>query len=469
VREYSLEMDVEALSRGVRNDNNVPVDTLALQDCYNFRATERGLEAPKSITAPSTGATESLTWPLPQVFRLRQLTLAFFPTKVYTVNEGGNSKTEIATVNNNGVWHVADMFGAWAATNGSRFVYTSTPATDTIGTSIAAEVKTSPTIQTCCFSRGRVVFGGFQESTAFGLWNSLGPNFVCWSSIGGGDVYYPWGGSVTDEQLSAIKEKLSFGQMPMPSQGTVLCVKPLGKNVMVYSEDSVNLLVLTSDPISTYGLGELDDVGVLGRGAVAGNDKVHFFVSKNKELWRIDANYNVQKMRFSNVLSNMAAGTIVGAFDPGEKDTYFSNGTDGVVITKSGVSRIARMPTGLYVSEGGVLKGLTKESAETEDIAYAIVSDLELKSRGGKTLHIVESSMEDMTDAEASVNARYKGGSFDTGPAVLFNPEGVAFPRTTAHEFRIKIKGDVSGTQKVDYIKAAYQVPDKRFKRGLRK
>jgi len=85
MREYSLDMDVEALSRGIRNDNNVPVDTLALQDCYNFRATERGLEAPRTIVAPLTGATESLSWPLPQAFRLRQLTLLFTTTKMYVV------------------------------------------------------------------------------------------------------------------------------------------------------------------------------------------------------------------------------------------------------------------------------------------------------------------------------------------------------------------------------------------------
>lgn len=468
MREYSLDMDVEALSRGIRNDGNVPVDTLALQDCYNFRATERGLEAPRSITAPSTGDTESVTWPLPQVFRLRQLTLMFSTTKVYTVDEGGDSKTEIASVNNNGVWHVADMFGAWVATNGSRLVHTTTPASDTTGTSLVVRVETSPTVQSCCYSRGRVVFGGFQEDTTIGLWESLGPNFVAWSSIGGGDVYYPWAGADSD-LMDTLKEKLTFGQMPMPSQGTVLSVKPLGKNVVVYSEDSVNLLVLSGDPIATYGLGELADVGVLGRGAVAGDDKVHFMISKDKNLWRIDQNYNVQKLRFSNILSNMTASTVCGAFDASERETYFSNGTDGIVITRTGVSRIANMPTNLYVDASGVLKGLVDVSAETAGIAYAVVSDLELKSRAGKTLHTVESSMEDMTDAEATAYTRYKGGSFGTGPTKVFNPEGVAFPRATGHELRIKVKGTVSGTQKVDYIRATYQTPDKRFRRGLRR
>lgn len=465
MRSYSFDIPFDRLRTGIRPDENIPPDILTLYDAFNVRATDFGLEAPRTITVP---ATHAVSWPFPQVFKGNFATFVCSETKIYVLE--GSSLTELVEVDSGGgMWHFLDMHNAVMFTNGDSVVWTRSPAKYHDMTGAEFNVNTTPTIGTCCYHRGRAILAGFDSLADFGKWKVIDENFVVWSSIGGGDVFRAWNNDSSDD-ISHFEENTS-GSMAMPSSGRVLAVKSLGKDVVVYSEDSVNLLVQVVEPTSTFGLQEIAKIGIKGRGAVCGSDYVHYFISNTSELYRLSADEGLQRLGFNRFFSGMTGSNIMATYDSSRGEAYISDGTTGCIITASGLTRVAKMPTSVYVGENGTLYGYTKDSAEiaVSNAVYVVTNDIQMATRAMKTINMVEAGISGISGGYARVYRLYNPNtSYTAGSDIALNNDGVAFPVTTASEMRVLIGGVGSGSQKFDYLRVEYQMPDVRYRRGLR-
>lgn len=192
---------------------------------------------------------------------------------------------------------------------------------------------TSAAVQTACAHRGRLITGGFgssyineQNSALLEIWNKynpgimppallyptfMGKNYVQWSSIGGGDLlwsFYPeyalegMGNfaQYNDEDFYPYLEefkKNTRGFMPMDSEGWVLKVLPLGKNVVVYSEDAIHILFPAD---TTFGKQKIASYGIPSKGAVGGDDSRHLFLDTEGELHMLTQD-GIQDLGYRNV------------------------------------------------------------------------------------------------------------------------------------------------------------------------
>jgi len=193
-------------------------------------------------------------------------------------------------------------------------------------------------INTGCTHRGRLLMGGFDDTTAGStlwanwgtIWSDLlkygtiwgysaenpGQNWVSWGQIGGGDTvqfFLPetvqYGGDnaslrAADGQynldspymLEAFR-RCESGMMPMTFNGMVLRMMPFIDGVFVYGEDGVGGLRMANTPVPTYGrIDALQCPGLLTPGAVDGNQNRQVYVGVDGNLWMIGADVSVQKI-----------------------------------------------------------------------------------------------------------------------------------------------------------------------------
>jgi hypothetical protein len=397
-----------------------------------------------------------------------------YVNKIYLVDESTWTYTDITPTGivSGHMWTVVDMFGAWVLTNGSCVVWTKTPvkpddptATPQLGAS------TSPTASCCCRFKGQAFFAGTPTGSRVGIWENLGPNFVFWTDIGGGDTYMPWDTSSTDlsdDRLRSMVRQNLLGNHPMPSPGKVLRVEALKKAVMVYSEDSINALRPgTVGDVQAYGLVELHDIGIQQRGFVAAGRDRHYYVTEDGNLWSINSELQPQLHGFNWISNfNSPTGTWIGAFDEANHEAYFSNGITGFLITVHGVTDAVVFPTSI-VPRGGSLYAPTKDYAGGTDFSLITTSPLRYETEANVTLALVEAGIRGITAAYVTPHADYGSGMSTRSVTFNLNKNNVAHPRTTAPRMQVSLTGTVAGSQKIDFLRLEIQYSDRRFRRGV--
>lgn len=213
----------DALRNGIRPDSRTPSDAQYLSTCTNLRATPFGLKDFITVNQPITAGTLTAagvtpTWPFPQLFRGKSVTLLCDEAAIFEVDESTWSLTPILPLDfrysgaqrpvvAGGPWHFLDLYDTWMLFNGACVVF-KTPFNST------PFCQTDVTIQTGCeLWEGRVFFGGFNSSdfyrmvdwptflatyeanipsniSAETLTSGAGENWVWWSTVGGGDLWW---------------------------------------------------------------------------------------------------------------------------------------------------------------------------------------------------------------------------------------------------------------------------------------
>lgn len=194
-----------------------------------------------------------------------------------------------------GLWSVADFGDYILFTNGEVNLIRN-PTTGIFSTDHGAVF---PLARSICSHRGRLILGGPKDYPEEGETFS---NWVAWSDIN--NLAF-----IDSSNTEQIRRNLS-GYMPMPWQGNVLRLVPLGDKIIVYGDNGVTALPLVSANLvaSTYGQVNINETGIKGQGAVATNGgkadgTIHFFVDKVGWLNKLNENLTVERLGYKEFLN----------------------------------------------------------------------------------------------------------------------------------------------------------------------
>lgn len=477
------------------------------------------LEPLQSVDDPFASA-HPMSWPFPQLLHGRKYTFLCKESQIYTVNTSTweatiknlyniDSDSTTDSVSGSGIWHLADGFDTYMLFNGVDMVYRDGRyKLGTQGTEDRVRVQDNVTIGTGCYHRGRFVLAGFDSDDFWSRWNSpyisdlkvmlpnsinitpqIDENVVWWSSIGGGDalfLVYPsyyntsdiladagGGYDSVDKFLYDILKRNELGWMPMPWQGRVRCVRPLGKAVMVYGDEGISALIpLNVDGIApTYGLhefSELGGVGIAGRGAISGDNTDHVCVDKFGYLWHINSQLQASRLGYREFFKGMEGSEISVTHDSAEGEFYIGDGGSQYILGKHGLYQTDQIVSAVN-RIAGELKGVAVESGR-EDLIVGLDA-FDMMAPGLKTIQEVVVGT-DLTGFNTSVRVAV---DFKYTPQEEWrrsdwfqcNPDGVCFPQISANQFRLIVQISPYTSTNVDYITVWYQLNDRRFVRGF--
>lgn len=219
-----------------------------------------------------------------------------------------------------------------------------------------------------------------------------------------------------------------------------------------------------ASPYPTYGLDHLMSVGISGRGAVGGDDKVHVFVDDSGQVWTINAELEMKRLGYKEYIDNIVAEKIVVTYDPQLREFYICGETQGFILTESGMGEMNQLVTSLAVVDD-TLKGIFESISDSE---ARIVSDIvDMDYRAIKTFESVEVGLDTSTVVKAAIDYRYKKSeSFTRTPFITLNDEGVARLTTSGLEFRLALKATNYADVNIDYLVGKWKLSDKRYTRG---
>lgn len=522
MREFSFPIR-EALLNGLRRDSRLSINQPWMTTQLNVKPVKDvGVVNPNPPADPISSAeyaanSVTFAFPFPKLIRGKGVTLLADATALFDVDESTWDLSAITTYDSDdpfvaksvvtgGDWHFVDLFSNWLLFNGSCVV-TKLNDRGMFGAANRVLVNDTVTVQTGCENRGRIVLGGFnvanshksqweafwkdwanRQSTGINMSIGLGTNFVAWSSIGDGDVLWllnPFRGIEGDvksatHDIFSIDRPLIFdklqrnemGFMPMPWQGTVRRVKPLGKAVVVYGDDGIGALVPVTEPISTYGYQHIMSVGIADRGAVGGDDRTHVFLDNKGTMWALGTDLTPQRLGYSEYFSAYPGDDVTIGYDPEESEFYLSNDAGCYVLTGAGLSSLGRMYSSIFWADGalrGVWTGTA--AAEAEDTALLAVSDVfDMKMRGIKRIHEVEIPCDDTTGITVGFDYRFdkSAASFTRSTLVPINKEGNAAQSVSGVDFKLVLSATDYTKVNIDGdIIVRYQTSDVRTRRGL--
>ncbi len=517
MQEYNLPIQ-KTLVNGLRPDSRYGRGLDFLTQCKFLKPGEWGLRPCADVSSPFASDPFG-SWPFPQIIRGKAITLLASATTIkivteaspnwtlsddittYDLNDSGTAKS----ITGSGIWHMADFYDTWMLFNGTSVVV-KTNKEGMFGETNKVFTQNTIAMQTGCGFRGRAIMGGFSPATYFGeswdaLWDEwiikapfaidialddVDTNFVMWTTIGGGDllnIFLPKMAvegvikedvrTVEDGMFLELYRRNEAGFMPMPWQGTVLVVKPLGNGVMVYGEDGIGYLPQVSEPYSTFGLHKLGAFGIAGRGCVGGDETTHVFLDTAGVFWKISAgDLSLQKLGYEEFFDDIIDQDVVISFNQRDND-YIISGEDSesaalsFVLTSKGLGQSPQQVTSAYTVEGALL-GVYSTNAST--IPIVVTDVLDFGYRDLKTITTIELGIEVATDAltHVAVDYRYnKDSGWTRSTWVLLNDIGFARVQATAIEFRIAVKCSAFASMKLDYINVKWQSSGRRTVRGL--
>lgn len=504
----------DGLKGGLRESDENERNSERLTLCQNARPTKYGLvqhypiNFPPALQTAIASAGLSVSHPFPQLFKGKHTTYLFTETKVYSVNESTWAITPLSLVNlagspatissGGGAWQFVDCHQTWYATNGVTTVFQAE-----VNGVTAVRVDTSVPVQTGCELRGRVLFGGFDPNNYWtSTWDAhyeswtdnyivpttgvspsgIGSNFISWSSIGGGDtlglIYpdlliagqesYSSGGHDSDRPIYFdFLDRNEAGFMPMPFSGSVLCLRPLGGQCMVYGDEGIAAVYTASAPVPTFGLKELTSLGIASRTAVGGDDNEHVFLDSSGSLWHIDAELALTELDFAEDLSALTDSEVTIVKDPQKGDFHIAGkvGGNSVVytLTKSGLYKHKHAVTSAYflpktLDHAAGMVGVYEEIADTDE-AIVQTDTFDFGTRDIKTLQGVEVGSTANTAIQVKVLYRTNASqSWMETEYRSVSSEGWVDLVVSGVEFQIQVYyADYENFERIDYIRLLWR------------
>ena len=472
------------LVAGLRRDSRNPFNAVSLATLTGLKPAAGQLVAHHEFAPPVDFTEEVLTpiYPTTQCFRgeqtawlvgedyLRAWDVAARTSEPETLYD--SATLEEATIEQEGHWHFVDIQNTFLLLNGTCTILRANLGYLDEGYDEKTLISTEVVPQAACYHRGRLLLGGFSPGSTVQPFGTFQKNFVCWSSIGQGDVTWPFVNAVMPADAPARASyfrRNDSGFMPMPFSGKVLALKTLGNNVVAYGEDGIALLVQRSEPVPTFGLKMLLHRGILSRCAVAGSEDRHVFIDTKGIVWAINESLEISRLGYSEYIDTgefYVGSYIDGKADQGEdREYYFSNGTTTLCITDQGACLMNRSVTSIVI-DGDELVSVTSAEESTFTIE---VNEFDLGRSGIKTVTGVELGCVGCEDLTVEVRHRYENVAPALGPAVPINKHGFAKPRQSGVSFAVRIRGSITNEPQsaaVSRLMFGYQDSDKRNKRG---
>ena len=312
MREFEAIID-DAFTKGLRPERRVPRGTQVLAECFGFRIGKYSIEGAGYLTNPIPATVDMFySWPFPQFIKGERYKFLVvrddvnMEDVVYLVSADYSMATEIfaideLTFGKGTLMEVADFAEYAFMTNGVIMIYWDTTISDW------HEVVVSPTIpmmRTVCNFKGQMI-GGCVLSD----WHGCDETFVVWSKIGEADF------------TPGRRNEAGFRRDPFG--GEIYHVRRFGNYAIIYSSKGVTKMIPVSQPVPTFGFEELHDVGLINRGAVAGNLEEHLFVDVDHYVWKLNKD-GLEKIGYQEFVGGLEYSDILVHHDSNKKDFYIS-------------------------------------------------------------------------------------------------------------------------------------------------
>jgi len=472
------------LSRGLTAEKSQRKNSPFLSEAKGVVCQDERLREYTVLTCPLAGLTP--VSPFPQLFFLQgSETILVTASALATINTTTWAVSVMSTydasdravlkniVPGGEAWHLADFGKSWILFNDKCTIMKTRNPDLTDG--FKYYVNDQIIIWTGCAHQGRLVYGGVDPSsfwisdwsTELGNWwdhttsgweqptITSDTNFVLWSSIGSTDLWM-WldialakkGFLSNVDIFDRYRETLlknQFGFVPMPFHGAVLCVLPLGKDVIVYGVDGiVRLYPVSAGGYPTYGVQKIANFGIMNRMAVGGNDQEHILISSMGDLYHLTSE-GLQHLGFQNTFASYVAKDFFIYPDtdlPGFRISIPEQ-NEGYILTKQGMSCIIKE----QLVHGGMFEGEFKGIVSTQTPTYPvslITSIYDFGTRTVKTIDRVESDFDG--DYEFAISFRQDGDTaFTTTSYIDPNVQGVIHLGATGVEFKFHLRTEGDG------------------------
>ena len=235
------------------------------------------------------------------------------------------------------------------------------------------------------------------------------------------------------------------GERPMKWSGWAYLVRKLGDRVVVYGQNGIS--VMTPKSVA-WGAAELSSIGIQGRTAFCGNDKVHFFIDAKYRLCQLGEKLDI--LGYEEFLSAMGP-SIVLSYDEAQQRVFICDGSVGYVYSAAnkGLGR------GPFNITGWGKDDLICAPADITSLPFEICTDIyDMGTRKNKTIRAIELGLDTTLVTYAAIDWRIdKAVAFATTPWTRVNPSGIANLPCFGREFRFRVKQLTYEEIKLDYIK----------------
>ena len=454
MREYERDLS-KVITEGLRPNGRPQEDSLI--KCFNGVPDPtgvRGYELPGMAVEESGGVCgcpidATLDWPYPMIWQGAKDNYFATRDKLYILNID-RTVTELVDL----VWarDFAD-FGDYVVFTGAyQVIVKDIHEGDSDDVTNYGPILASPSFpefRTCCNFNGQLVIGNVTSN-----WSGARHNSVGWSNIGSADF--------------TLGEMNEAGHMPMPWEGAVLKVKTLGKSVMVYGENGIGRIYPNEQ---TFGFENLLDVGLISFYAIAGDDHEHLFIDQDWNLWQIIEGEKPKKLNYQEWFGQMRPISIIGLFDPHNRDFYFSDETVTYVWRDGRLFEVGILPTAIMYSNGW-FSGLYKQSPDDQHCGYTWcdlvlgIDTVNSRRRSIKTLTTLEVDADYSNELAVSAGYSYAHGEFTPFKWIDATQEGFARIQLTASDIQIRTKLiNYEVDDKMVFITSSWQFPDNRYNR----
>lgn len=485
--------------QGLRASKDNVRDNPQLLRCLNLKPYPDGLRPFEDLPMPLLRhfPVEDRTFPFPQLFKGVNNTFALDKDAIYTVTDDFDI-AELGTYDSLGApknilpgasWQFIDMGKSWIFLNGSCIVYKENE--DFLGSGNVI-VNDTVAINAGCKFRGRLITSFNPGGVWGGIWRgifesyrrrlpdefedvpyTLDSNFVIYSSIGTSDFAFDWllnhsratAGYTTQSGFTLFRRnevdrtllaealrKNEFGFIPMPWRGKPLAIKAIGENisgakgaVIIYGADGITALIPYSDPVPTFGMRHIHNVGIKSRSSVGGDDFEHVFVDKAGVVFKLGLDLKVTPLGYNEFFESQENLVISHKPSLNEREYYISSSKKGYTLTNTGLGEQNQLITSVITVNG---KDYATASLLADNALFLETDIIKDSREGYKTSQQVHVNCDNTEDLMCAISYRYKPQDpFLTTHWIPFNDRGIATVTTCAPEYKILIQQIPKGTK----------------------
>lgn len=257
-------------------------------------------------------------------------------------------------------------------------------------------------------------------------------NWVKWSDIGNLDF--------------TINKGNVAGERPLDWKGSIYSIMKLGDKVIAYGENGVTAL----PPFDkTFSLNTIYNIGIKSRTAIAGTDRIHFFIDSTGQLFSLSE--ELKMLDYSEFLSVMSSPVL--SWDNKNNVLYICDGTYGYIYSPKDESLGLCSPFITGISpQSGVLYTVVSGTISTP--VFEICTDIfDFGTHRNKTIFELEFGTNVTGTLRAAIDYRnnFKSGFTQTAWADV-SSRGTVFITALGREFRIRAKMTSYEYIEMDYI-----------------
>lgn len=409
-------------------------DQEGLYTCTNARPFSRGME----FVAPYSSYLDlEVVFPFSQLLVTDKYKYVAYATGIYeVVNNALVSRASLALSS-----HVdlADFKDSVALTGGNKTLIRNAAGA-------LVEVDNVPKANACCSFEGLLVLGNIASWTQSA---DVGADSIAWASRPrSADFVISVGNVATGAGFSRL------------FCGTVLKVLNVDKKLVVFGTKGIAVLDLQSAPLPAFGVSKTYKASITYKESIVQSDSQVLFVDSLGFL----CSFSVEKGPVVLGFERFFSGPVVGSYNEQDQEVYMSTETDALVITSSGVGRLAQAITSCGWDGSALCVVASTPSSENLEL---IIDNCNMAIGANKTLYAQEVTGE--TDGRFEVGAFFKrdaSSSYLNAGYSSCGPGGVGTKIVEGSSFRPKIRVIEPEHAKVFDYNLRWKLTDKRSVRG---